>query len=219
MKIVVISDTHNRHQELTVPDGDVIVHCGDATMGGTIGEFVGFGKWFRQLPHKHKVFIPGNHDFLFDDDWVTGANLLGGMIHCLLDQPLTIEGIKMWGSPWTPRFGDWAFMLSRGDALMAKWREIPVDLDLLITHGPPLGILDTTARGEPVGDWDLREEIRIKRPKSHVFGHIHEGYGRYDNKFATNTVHYNCSNMDEYYNVIHEPTVIEMGVGGDKGNG
>jgi len=90
-----------------------------------------------------------------------------------------IEGVKFYGSPWQPRFFDWAFNLDRGEEIKKKWDLIPMDTDVLITHGPPYGILDLTHEGEKVGCEELMKAVLRVQPKIHIFGHIHEAYGEY----------------------------------------
>lgn len=176
MRIVCISDTHTYHRKIQLPDGDVLIHAGDSTSRGYTHELEALDKWFGTLPHKHKILIAGNHDFAFEVDKFA-RNLITNATY-LEDEELVIDGIKFWGSPWQPRFFNWAFNLDRGSPLKAKWDLIPQDTNVLITHGPPFGILDLTARGEPVGCEALRPKVfSLPVLKLHVFGHIHESYG------------------------------------------
>ncbi len=177
MRLVVLSDTHNRHHGLAVPDGDVLVHCGDFTGHGSPAEIAAFDAFLAGLPHRHKVVIAGNHDFGFERRPAESRALLRHATY-LQDSGVTIDGVRFWGSPWQPWFYDWAFNLPRGPRLREKWALIPDDTDVLITHGPPHGILDLTARGEPVGCEELLERVRALRPRVHLFGHIHEASGR-----------------------------------------
>ena len=176
MRIVCISDTHSRHADLRLPDGDLLIVAGDFTKRGTREQIESFDLWLGILPHRHRVVIAGNHDFAFEQvaearSWITNAVYLQ-------DEEVTVEGLRIYGSPWQPRFFDWAFNLDRGPASRAVWRKVPAGVDVLVTHGPPRGILDRTARGEDVGCDDLREEVLERiRPKLHVFGHIHEAHG------------------------------------------
>ncbi len=121
-----------------------------------------------------------------------------------------IDGLKIYGSPWQPRFYDWAFNLNRGAELEEKWRLIPPDTDVLITHGPPHGILDEVERQyyiENTGCEELRKRVEMICPKLHVFGHIHCGYGQIE-KFGTEFV--NASNCDEEYNPVNLPVIIDL---------
>ena len=124
MRVVCISDTHNCNGQISVPDGDVLVHSGDATITGTVAEIKNFNTWFSALPHRHKVFIAGNHDWLFERENAAARELLSDNITYLQDSAVEIEGLKFYGSPWQPRFFDWAFNLDRGPELAR--RAVPV---------------------------------------------------------------------------------------------
>ena len=159
MRIVCISDTHNCNEQIAVPDGDLLIHAGDATTTGTPEQIKAFNRWFKNLPHKHKIFVAGNHDWLFEMNNEYARSLLGGSVHYLQDSSTEIDGLKIYGSPWQPRFFDWAFNLNRGPELAAKWKSIPNDIDILITHGPPNGILDAVPRVWGI-DYTGCEELR-----------------------------------------------------------
>jgi Icc-related predicted phosphoesterase len=176
MRIVCVSDTHGRHRYTEVPDGDILVHGGDVTLHGTLDDVEFFNDWLGTLPHKHKVVIAGNHDFCFQNDPAEARARLTNATY-LEDAGCEIAGLKFYGSPWTPLFFDWAFMLSDSD-LAAKWARIPAGLDVLITHGPPHGLLDWTNRDEHAGSSTLLDRVREVKPRLHVFGHIHEAAGR-----------------------------------------
>ena len=123
MKIVCISDTHNCNEEIAVPDGDLLIHSGDATNSGSIAEVSAFLKWFASLPHRHKIFVAGNHDWLFERQNALARQMTEDAgITYLEDSAIEIEGLMIYGSPWQPRFFDWAFNLSRGAAMAAKWK-------------------------------------------------------------------------------------------------
>lgn len=214
MKIVCLSDTHNCNETINVPGGDILIHAGDATIRGTIDEITNFNHWFANLPHKHKIFVAGNHDWLFETNSSHARLLLDDSIIYLQDSAAEIEGLKIYGSPWQPRFFDWAFNLNRGAEMAEKWKLIPADADILITHGPPNGILDEVPRKyfvENTGCEELRrrvEEISVfGKLKLHVFGHIHCGYGTTEN-FGVKFV--NASNCDESYAPTQPPIVVEI---------
>lgn len=177
MRLVIFSDTHNVHSFLDVPDGDMLIFAGDMCSYGHRKEAKKFIKWMKELPHEHKVAICGNHDWPFARYMgFAEDNFSGTGIHFLLDSSVTIEGIKIYGSPWQPEFNNWAFNLHRGEELARIWKEIPDDTDILVTHGPPDGILDNCG-GLPVGCADLRDRVLEVKPKFHIFGHIHTQYG------------------------------------------
>ena len=206
MRLVVIGDTHGQHDALDVPDGDILIHTGDFCSVGALFEVRKFGRFLARLPHAHKIVIAGNHDFPFEETPDEARDLLGD-VHYLFDSGVELEGLRIWGSPWQPEFLDWAFNLPRGDALRQVWARIPESTDLLITHGPPHGILDATVRGEPVGCEQLLERVLAVRPRLHLFGHIHEARGaaRLDGiRFA------NVSNCDVASQLAHPATVIDL---------
>jgi Icc-related predicted phosphoesterase len=214
MKIVCLSDTHNCNEQIEVPDGDILLHAGDATTIGNVLQIAEFNKWFSALPHKYKIFVAGNHDWLFETDNGLARGILSKSIIYLQDSFVEIEGLKIYGSPWQPRFFDWAFNLNRGAELAEKWKLIPLDTDILITHGPPNGILDEVPRKywtENTGCEELRKRVETLAEfgnlKLHLFGHIHCGYGQ-DEQFGVKFV--NASNCDEKYEPTQPPIVIEI---------
>mgnify|MGYP006291605781 CR=1 FL=1 len=205
MKLIVISDTHGQHRSLEIPDGDVLIHAGDLTRHGTLGDVREFNNFLGTLPHPHKIVIAGNHDFCFEKDRKACEEILTNCIY-LQDQEVVIDGVKFYGSPWQPWFYDWAFNLQRGPEIRAKWELIPEDTDVLITHGPPHGIEDMTAQGEHAGCQDLLEVIEEIKPKMHIFGHIHEGYGVTVNR---ETTFINASSADQLYRLLNPPIVFD----------
>jgi len=205
IRLVAISDTHGLHRHLTIPDGDILVHAGDITGYGQVEQVADFNEWLGTLPHRHKIVIAGNHDFCFETQPVETAALLTNCIY-LFDEAITLDGLYFYGTPWQPWFFDWAFNLRRGSEIRAKWELIPPETDVLITHGPPLGYGDLTSRGEYVGCADLLESVRQKRPKLHIFGHIHEGYGMTHNQHTT---FINASSCTLQYQPAQRPIVYD----------
>lgn len=206
VRLVLLSDTHRMHRRVPIPDGDLIIHAGDFCGHGSREQARDFALFFRALPHRHKVVIAGNHDRCLELDPALGPLLFAGC-HYLFDSGVTIEGLRFWGSPWQPWFLDWAFNLQRGPALREKWALIPAGTDVLITHGPPLGVLDSTSRGESVGCEELLEATRRVRPKLHVFGHIHEGYGEH---VEAGTRFVNASICTVEYEPTNAPIVVDL---------
>lgn len=213
MKIVCISDTHNHNESIVVPDGDVLVHAGDMTMGGRDGEVQSALHWIASLPHARKVIIAGNHDWLFQRQRARARELMPDSIDYLEDHSVVIDGVKFYGSPWQPAFGGWAFNLERdGHELGEKWAAIPNDTDVLITHGPPAGIGDLcpamNGRGlVHVGDGLLAAELVRVRPRLHVFGHIHEGHGEH---VADGTRYVNAAVCTAAYRATNPAIVVEI---------
>lgn len=207
MKIVAISDTHGLHTQVKVPDGDILIHTGDVSSQGKEFEIILFLNWFRDLPHKHKVFIAGNHDFYFERTPKSDVNkIIPDNVIYLNDSGVTVEGIRIWGSPIQPWFYDWAFNRHRGAEIKKHWDLIPENTDILMTHGPAFGIHDRTTRGEKVGCVDLREAIDRIQPTLFVCGHIHEAHGVLDNG---QTTFINASVVDAKYRVVNKPTVFD----------
>lgn len=206
MRLVLISDTHNQHGALNLPRGDVLVHAGDFTMRGTEDEVETFGSWLGAQPFEHKVVVAGNHDFLFEREPARARSLLPGDVHYLQDSEVTLGGLRFWGSPWQPWFMDWAFNLQRGPDLAAKWALIPDGIDVLITHGPPQGTADRTVNGEDVGCADLAAAMDRVKPRLSVFGHIHEGYGVYEDRV-------NAAICDQKYRLANRPIAVDLPAG------
>lgn len=213
MKLICISDTHSMHSSIRdIPDGDVLIHAGDSLGQGTLDDVHELNDWLGTLPHKHKIVIAGNHDWAFQDSPELARDALSNAIY-LEDSGVEIEGVRFWGSPWTPVFWNWAFMLDRGQPLYDAWALIPDDTDVLITHGPPQGIGDEVELGlgfRNVGCLDLLERIDRLSLKAHIFGHIHEGYGVYQ-RGALSLV--NASTCNERYEPNNPPIVLELEIG------
>lgn len=217
MRLVCISDTHLQTPgDWPIPDGDVLIHCGDATLSGRQEEISAFSQWFWKQPHEHKIFIPGNHDWGFQEHLDRALNLMPDKCKVLLGIPgiLEIDGVKFWGSPWQPEFNQWAFNLQRGSQLRKHWELIPDGIDVLITHSPPMLIGDLVPQeikwGGHVGCADLRQALFRVKPKYHIFGHIHGGYGVHKDPDFPNTTFVNCSTCDEMYNPTNPPVVIDL---------
>jgi Icc-related predicted phosphoesterase len=205
MRIVLLSDTHERHRELDVPDADLLIHAGDATNNGELDAIRDFDDWLGELPHRHKIFVPGNHDRTFETAPDKARPLIRNATY-LVDATEVVEGIRIWGSPWQPEFMSWAFNVPRGKAIREKWALIPPDTDVLITHGPPIGHGDRLIHGEAVGCEELALRIVALDVRLHVFGHIHEGYGTTQNAL---TLHANASTCDHHYEPTHPPILLE----------
>ena len=209
MKIVCISDTHGLHRKLQVeiPDGDILIHAGDLTAFGSLLEVVDFVEWLGELPHQHKIVIAGNHDkYLEKGDPVAIRALFGNVIY-LQDQQVEVSGLKIYGSPFTPLFFDWHFMLPRGPELQRKWAAIPDDTDILVTHGPARGYLDYAHYSrDHVGCSDLRDTVERLGIPLHCFGHIHAEAGIARNQ---KTMFCNACICNEAYQPVQAPQVIE----------
>lgn len=208
MQIVAISDTHGKHRDLNIPDGDILIHAGDVTRGGTKEQVVDFLNWFTEQKHTHKIFVAGNHDFFFEEtDSKKIRRIIPKEIIYLNDSGIAINGVKFWGSPITPWFNNWAFNRERGTEIKRHWDLIPNDTDVLITHGPPFGILDETVYGKRTGCEELLLRVYQVKPQYHIFGHIHEDYG----SFAKGeTTFVNASVLDDWYEMKNKPVILDL---------
>ena len=215
MRIVCISDTHLFHErpdfkaKVIIPDGDLLIHAGDGTFTGKPFEVKLWMEWMVSLPHPKKVMIAGNHDWLFQKNPTFARSMIPDSIIYLEDDMKEVAGFKIYGSPWTPYFLNWAFNLERGHRIREKWNKIPRDVDILVTHGPPMGILDQVPDGEHVGCKDLKDVISRIKPKLHVFGHIHHS-GPKASAYAwpLPTVFVNAAVLGEEYRPNPDPIVV-----------
>lgn len=222
MKIVAISDTHNRHKYLTaenrLPSGDLLIHAGDLTSLGHKHEVEDVFKWFKEIESNYTygiVFIAGNHDKSFDGKFEWLEELLTdlqstGRIHYLENSSVSINNINIWGSPITPWFhGDrWAFNKHRGDSIKEIWDTIPYHTDIIVTHGPVAYKLDHTFYDKLyVGCEDLRFAVEQIKPKAFICGHIHEGYGIVTDE---NTTYINASICTLRYDPNNNPIVFNL---------
>eukprot|EP01118_Nematostelium_gracile_P014191 TRINITY_DN5481_c0_g1_i1.p1 TRINITY_DN5481_c0_g1~~TRINITY_DN5481_c0_g1_i1.p1 ORF type:complete len:265 (+),score=59.81 TRINITY_DN5481_c0_g1_i1:116-910(+) len=157
-RIVCISDSHTRASSINIPFGDILIHAGDFTQKGTKEEAQEFNDWLGSLPHKHKIIILGNHE----SKWGGGKQIIATITNAIVlsDKMIEIDGIRMYGTIWKP-----------------DYNKIPLDVDILITHEPPLGKCDMTNTGYHIGSQELADVISLKRPKIIICGHIHEAYG------------------------------------------
>ncbi|KAI3383413.1 hypothetical protein SNEBB_002122 [Seison nebaliae] len=196
LSITCISDTHSRHSKLQLVEDptDFILHCGDFTNNGSIRQIEEFINWFAELPHKHKIVISGNRDRFMDmyclgktDQIKLKSFFKSEKVQCwkgkfakhniilLFDELIVIDGIRIYGSPWSPKHHNGAFSLNRAN-IEEYWLKIPKKLDILMTHGPPCGIGDYTSGNYHVGCVTLLKWTLERKPKYHLFGHIHEAY-------------------------------------------
>ncbi|HET9100265.1 MAG TPA: metallophosphatase domain-containing protein [Acidobacteriaceae bacterium] len=198
MRLVMISDTHGLHNRIEgLPDGDVLVHAGDFMNAGSDPEEISsFNRWLGEQPFKNRIVCSGNHDRYFQNHPMEARALLTNAIY-LENAGVTIDDVFFWGSPYTPAFMNWAFMYRRGPEATRQWDKIPDNLDVLITHGPPFGILDQVSPGSAhLGCEELLEAVEEKKPKVHIFGHIHGSAGTFEND---HTRFVNAAYLNERY--------------------
>ncbi|KAI8778427.1 metallophosphoesterase mpped2 [Biomphalaria glabrata] len=237
MRFVFLSDTHSLVEKTDsfVPEGDILLHAGDFTQVGHPQAVAKFDTFLGQLSHKAKIVIAGNHDISMDMELIknrrdhvllkfglkesdlehsldtlnvqSSRELLKHAIY-LEDSSIDICGIKIYGSPWQPEFCDWAFNLPRGKECLKKWDLIPDNTNILLTHGPPIGHGDLCSSGLRAGCVELLETIQNRvKPKFHLFGHVHEGYG-----ITTDgqTTFINGSNCTLRYKLENKPIVFDF---------
>jgi Icc-related predicted phosphoesterase len=205
LRLVLLSDTHERHREVEVPDGDIFIHAGDFTMFSKSMEVVvDFNDWLGELPHRHKIVVPGNHEFFLEADPSERFMLDNAIV--LINERMEIEGLRIWGSPVTPLYGG-AFGLRSAKDRKRLYAQIPHDIDVLVSHGPPFGILDTAPTGLHEGCRELLDAVMWVRPKLHVFGHIHTAYGIFQTDHTTLV---NASRLGLHNDPDKAPFVFEM---------
>ncbi|WP_372371565.1 metallophosphatase domain-containing protein [Candidatus Uabimicrobium sp. HlEnr_7] len=203
MKIIALSDTHNKHDEITLPEGDMLIHAGDATGIGRLHELEKFSVFMNAAPHKYKIVIAGNHDPCYEKYHNQLGDFFNNSVY-LLDESITIEGIKFYGTPWTPCH--WAYHTHK-NLLVEKWMKIPTDTDVLITHMPPYGILDFDKNSQKNdGCKDLLKRVQLIRPKYHIFGHVHQAGQKTDR----NTTFINACICDENYSAKNLPICFSI---------
>jgi len=211
--IVCISDTHNLHNFLSVPEGNILLHAGDFSLRGRESETISFLKWYEAQPHEHKIFTCGNHECGCEANHSLFLQLIkehAPSCHYLNDSGMEIMGLKIWGSPVTPRFGyGWSWNRDRGADIQRHWNMIPEDTNVLITHGPPHGIVDKLEYGEHAGCENLRKTIDEKLDNLLLtcHGHLHSAYGR---ETIGPKTFVNAAVVNEDYVLTNLPIVVEL---------
>ncbi len=206
MKFVFISDTHGLHNELVLPKGDILIHGGDISDRGTREEVVAFLNWFGELDYSTKIFIGGNHDIFLDENPVDLLELIPSSVIYLRNSSTTINGIRIWGSPVTPDFESWAFGKSRRD-MEEHWKYMPTEIDILLAHTPPAGILDKSSEQRALGCKYLLTKVEAIKPRFHLFGHIHSSYGLVK---IRDTEFINGANLHSIKGLVNPPIVFEF---------
>jgi len=227
VRFVCISDTHEKLDECLdlIPDGDVLIHAGDFTNSGDLGEVIKFNADLAKLPHKYKVVIAGNHELGFEDGEKLNPKQMCGLemlsikkpyellTNCiyLCDREIQLYGLKIYGTPWHP-MPEYAFYRGRGQPLLHKWNQIPAKTDVLITHTPPLGHGDwnSAKKGDGLlcGCAELLNTVEMRvRPKFHIFGHIHQKHGVTTNGTTT---FINASMLDHKLRAEYDPIIFDL---------
>jgi Icc-related predicted phosphoesterase len=209
LKILIISDTHGLHRLVPeLPEADVFIHAGDIANSGRIQEeYISFNTWLEGIPvPKHRRFIcAGNHDVWLDGSHNESSPKRAAKTRALITNGIYVEnearevdGVIFYFSPVTPFFLNWGFNVQRGADIKKYWDKIPDNTDVLVTHGPPYGILDKIVPESSflnLGCEELEKRVRQIQPKYHIFGHIHGSRGT----FTESTTYINASFLNEEY--------------------
>lgn len=179
MIIDCVSDLHGRYPKL--PGGDILIIAGDCVSNDEIAAWDGFFHWLKWQDYRKKIVVAGNHDnYLFEYyDFIDGdCDSPDGDFEYLCDREIEFEGLRIYGTPWTSIFRGqnpkcMAFSVDESE-LEEKFKKIPCDVDILISHGPMKGVLDDNIRGELCGSESLHNHVRNSSPKIMICGHIHE---------------------------------------------
>ena len=207
MVLVLFGDTHELHREVEVPAGDILIGVGDFTMfSKNLAAIEDFNEWLGELPHRHKIVVPGNHEFFLESNPERRSLLDNANV--LIDESIEIEGLHIYGSPMTPLYGA-AFGKSSAKDRERHWSHVPKDTHVLITHGPPFGILDLSPdQAERMGDPELRKRVTaLPALRLHAFGHVHGAYGSVEQDGVTFA---NVALMGLLGDLVQAPIVLRM---------
>ena len=207
MVLVLFGDTHELHREVEVPTGDILICVGDFTMfSKNLLAIEDFNEWLGELPHRHKIVVPGNHEFFLESNPERRSLLDNAIV--LIDESIEIEGLNIYGSPMTPLLGT-AFGKSSAKDRERNWSKIPNDTHVLLTHGPPFGILDVSSdQAERMGDPELRNRVReLPSLRLHAFGHVHGAFGTIE---QGGVIFANVALMGNLGDLVKAPTALRM---------
>lgn len=210
MKCVAISDTHGKHHSVFIPEGDVIIHCGDITRKSNLSEITDFIEWFGGLNFQYKILVAGNHDRFIGKRKPEFFELISANKISYLENTLVrVNGFTVFGSPYTLNYaGIGVFTYFDNPEAERIWSHIPEKVDILVTHAPPRGFRDfSRAENKNAGCQVLREKVLSVKPRFHVFGHIHESYGieQYED-----SVFINASVTNGSEEIVNNPVVFEI---------
>ena len=195
----------NHGGDFSLPSGDVLIFAGDFSGFGSEAEAIVFANRLRAFKHKYKIIVAGNHDRIFEDDPEASRRIFSDFIY-LQDSSVVIEGRTFYGSPWSREFNNWAFNLPE-DKLKEKFSLIPEKVDVLITHAPPFSVCDKDIFGNNLGEKSLLEKVKTIEFKYHIFGHIHQGYGK---RIINKKTYLNVSLVNDRYRLVNQPVVVKI---------
>jgi len=155
-KVFAFADTHGMYRRLAKPtDADILICAGDACEGFNPADLQDFFAWYTSIPAKLRIFVPGNHDRIFDQDPTRARDLIPSGVVYLENEGMEFDDIKFYSVPARPYLNTPV--------------TIPSGVDFLITHGPAYSYLD-----RELGCKQLFLSVASARPKYHIFGHVHE---------------------------------------------
>lgn len=213
MQLVCISDTHSLHDNIEIPKTDILIHSGDFTGNGSYKHVMDFVKWISLQPSDIKICVAGNHDEYCENRPEEVKKLFKdyGVVYLHDEQYILPNGMKVYGTPFVPKFGNWSFMYERFEMHEKVWSKIPNDTNILLTHGPAMGILDEIKIDDGikhVGCIEMLNRVNcLKDLKLCVFGHIHQEYGIKKEDFR---LFVNASICNENYMPINKPIIVEI---------
>jgi len=227
--IVAVSDTHGINDvihasdtdlipAIKIPSGDIFIYAGDFCNSGALQDVLAFNRWLTEHDifnkFRYVVVVAGNHDIIFENSPHYAESFLHKQVIYLKDNECKCyygselsagKYVRIYGSPWSLEFNNWAFMKTE-EQLAKKFAKIPEGIDILVTHSPPYGILDVV-KNDHLGSKSLADKVKQIKPKVHIFGHLHEGYGHEEH----DGIHYyNVSILDGMYSISNKPTEIEL---------
>jgi len=207
MRLVIVSDTHSRHEELGTLAGDVLIHCGDGlnAFAPASDALQKLDDWFGRQAFAEIFYVGGNHDFEIERRATAGETVFENATY-LQDQSFAVSGVRFYGSPWIPELVGWAYYRSTAD-LIETWSAIPENVDILITHSPPYGVLDRNSRNKHCGCPALAGRVSAVRPRLHCFGHVHASAGNCD---VEGTTYANTSSVDSSYRIARAPFIFDL---------
>ena len=211
MRVAAISDTHGR-QNWNIPSCDVFIHAGDITGRGSLQETAVFATKLREHMDspdgpRHAIIVPGNHDECFELFTEPTLALFGPRVHVLLHASLVLDGVRFFGSPWTPPFMQWHFMATE-QRLAALYEAMPDEIDVLVTHGQPYGVLDPGWQAAHVGSSALAAAVSARNVQHHAFGHLHAAGGHMVQQ--GHTTFYNVAACNDAYQMVNQPRILDV---------
>lgn len=215
VKIVALSDTHGRNlnTQMEIPSCDIVIHAGDITARGSVEQLSQMARQLRETDARYVICVPGNHDKLFYHNREEAMAIFKKeKIIVLIDEVIELMGLRIYGFPWLPNRSGTCDFAWETDDMLEKIRNIPTFVDVLISHGPPYGILDSAIRGdsyEQIGNTAMTNILTYGhlRPRYFVCGHVHEARGTLDFNGITFV---NCAICDEKNQPVNQPYILEI---------